>query len=131
MSLWKQCPLLLRFESHPCLGLLNTPRFGDYLQLIYPNELEVIDTTNTQSLRQDTLTFSLKFLCCVCVRSPVSLDCLRVLARSVFSYVYLLNTTSYQWIYLGSLVSPINITYHINQLEDIDLMSLELYPSPT
>ena len=36
---------------------LNNSRFGDYLHRIYPNELEVNDTTETLLL---TLTFALK-----------------------------------------------------------------------
>ena len=36
---------------------LNNSRFGDYLHLIYPNELEVKDTTDTLLVN---LTFTLK-----------------------------------------------------------------------
>jgi hypothetical protein len=48
--LWKQCPLLLKFESHSWLGLLNNSRFGDYLHLIYQNKFEVQITTDSEFL---------------------------------------------------------------------------------
>jgi hypothetical protein len=48
--LWKQCPLLLKFESHSWLGLLNNSWFGDYLHLIYQNEFEVHNTTDSKFL---------------------------------------------------------------------------------
>ena len=48
--LWKQCALLLRFESHSWLGLLNNARFGDYLHLIYQNKFEVHITTESEFL---------------------------------------------------------------------------------
>ena len=48
--LWKQCPLLLKFESHSWLGLLNNSRFVDYLHLIYQNKFEVQITTDSEFL---------------------------------------------------------------------------------